>query len=179
MRFWLLLAVGLLWGDVPAQAGTRDFHSPDGRYIASVTSLPPNADGDNGEGIVTVSRSGKRPCIRRSFASGDGEHGEVIERVAWTPDSYFFVLTTFSSGGHSAWHHWTFVWSRRDNKIHSFDDACQCTVTASFQVRWPDILSTRMLDVHAPEDKDATSPGVPIVVRLSRVRWKPGIGMDR
>ena len=173
MRHLLLLTAGLLWVAFPAQAAVRHFRSPDGCYLASAASQP----SDNGEGVVTLFRNGKRLCTRRSFVSGDGNHGEVVERAAWTPDSSFFVFTTFSSGGHSAWHHWTFVWSRRDNKIHSFDDAYQCTVTASFQVRKPDVLSTRVLDVHAVGD--ATSPGAPITVRLSRVRWKPGAGMNR
>ena len=108
-----------------------------------------------------------RLCIRRSFVA-DGNHGQIIERAAWTPDSQFFVFTTFSSGGHSAWHHWTFVWRRRDGKIHNLDDAYSPTMTDRFRPDAPDRIDTVI--------EDGSGSGASLSVYLSRVHWKPGIG---
>ena len=145
-----------------AQARTRVYRSPDGVGTAIVTAQPVSD-----EGVVTLYRRG-RPRACRSFVS-DGNHGQIVERAAWTPDSRFFVFTTSSSGGHSPWHHWTFAWSRRDNKIHSLDDAYSSTMTEAFQLKAPDFLTTCF------QNED----GRALTVRLSRVHWKPGIGASR
>src|SRR6266849_3231050 len=34
------------------------------------------------------------------YSSDDGEHGFGIVKAAWTPDSYYFVFSLTSSGGH-------------------------------------------------------------------------------
>ncbi len=167
----LLLGAALLTLARTSTAGVRHYLSPDRRYTASV--ITPAAG--SGEGIVEVRRHGRR--VRRGFVSGDGRHGQIVEQAAWTPDARFFVFTTTSSGGHSAWHHWTFVWSRRDDRIHSFDDAYSSptvagTTTASFRLTKPDRISTYLLG-----GTDASE--MPITVSLSRVRWKYGIGSER
>ena len=162
VRCLLLFALVLLC--LPAQAHTRVYRSPDGSYTASVTARPVS-----GEGTVTIYRR-HNLFVRRSFLS-DGNHGQVIERAAWTPDSRFFVFVTTSSGGHSPWHHWTFVWSRRDNKVHSLDDAYFPTMTEAFRLTAPDRITTLL--------SDGSNSGKLLIVRLSRVHWKLGIGESR
>ncbi len=178
-----------------AQAHTRLYCSPDGSCTALATSdagkvkldqsgsdlgssdlgsgsVPDGLDYlavGYGEGTVKIFRRHKL-CIRRSFVS-DGNHGQIVEHAAWTPNSQFFVFATFSSGGHSAWHHWTFVWSRRDGKIHSLDDAYSSTMTDRFRLTAPDRIRTLL--------SDSSGSGKPLSVRLSRVQWKPGIGDRR
>jgi len=127
-----------------------------------------------GEGTVNVYQR-HRLCIRRTFVA-DGNHGQIVERAAWTPDSQFFVFAIFSSRGHSAWHHWTFVWSRRDGKIHSLDDAYSSnlvagTMTDRFRLTAPDRITTRIWN--------GSDEGKPLSVWLSQVHWKPGIGDSR
>ena len=190
-RALLLFACFLLC--VSAQAHTPLYRPPDGSCIASVmalatsdagkvkrdqsggntgSSVPDGLDyvaAGYGEGTVKIYRR-HHLCIRRSFVS-DGNHGQIIERAAWTPDSQFFVFATFSSGGHSAWHHWTFVWSRRDGKIHTLDDAYSSIMTDRFRLTAPDRMSTLLAG--------GSGSGKPLSVRLSQVHWKPGIGDSR
>ncbi len=166
----LLLGAALLTPARTSTAGVRHYPSPDRRYTASVTAVSAGTS-DAGEGFVEVRRRAGLLCIRRSFVSDDGEHGQIVEKAAWTPDARFFVFTTASSGGHSAWHHWTFVWSRRDDRIHSLDDAYSPTTTSNFRLTKPDRISTHLLGTDARR--------TPITVSLSRVRWKYGIGAER
>ena len=164
-RCLLLFVLCLLC--LPAQAHARVYQSPNGRGKAVVTAQPVSE-----EGTVTISYH-SLSRVRRRFVS-DGNHGQIIERAAWTPDSCFFVFVTTSSGGHSPWHHWTFVWSRRDNKIHSLDDAYPQTggtMTDAFRLTAPDRIHTLLWD--------NSDNGKPLAVRLSRVQWKPGIGDRR
>ena len=188
----LLLACLLLCAS--AQAHTRLYRSPDGSCTASVTALATSDAGEvkldqsgsdpksssdvdgldhvaagYGEGTVSIYQR-RKLRIRRSFVS-DGNHGQIVEHAAWTPNSQFFVFATFSSGGHSAWHHWTFVWSRRDGKIHSLDDAYFSTMTDRFRLTAPDRIQTLLWD--------SSNYGKPLSVRLSQVHWKPGIGDSR
>ncbi len=172
----LLLGAALLTPARTSTAGVRHYPSPDRRYTASVTAVSAGTS-DAGEGFVEVRRRAGLLCIRRSFVSDDGEHGQIVEKAAWTPDARFFVFTTASSGGHSAWHHWTFVWSRRDDRIHSLDDAYSSptvagTTRASFRLTKPDRISTYLLG-----GMDASE--MPSTVSLSRVHWKYGIGAER
>ena len=167
----LLLIVSFLFCfSVPAHC--RSYRSPDGSCTASITARP-NSEGSH-EATVNIYHCG-RLSIQRSFVSADGNHGQNIEHAAWTSNSRFFVFTTFSSGGHSAWHHWTFVWSRRDNKIHSLDDAyypqTAGTMAADFRLTAPDRISTLLAD--------GSNSGRPLSVRLSQVHWKPGLGDRR
>lgn len=101
LRCLLPIVIGLLLC-ASAQAHARVYRSPDGWNTAVVT-----AQSITDEGTVRIYNHG-RLRVRRSFLS-DGNHGQIVERAAWTPDSRFFVFVTTSSGGHSPWQHWTFV----------------------------------------------------------------------
>lgn len=163
----LLLIVSFLFCfSGPAHCGS--YRSPDGSWTTSITARP-NHEGSH-EGTIKIYRRG-RLSIQRSFVSADGNHGQNIEHAAWTPDSRFFVFSTSSSGGHSPWHHWTFVWSRRDNNIHNLDDAYSPTMTEDFRLKSPNILTTRF--------QDQKEEGRVFTVRLSQVRWRLGIGDRR
>jgi hypothetical protein len=59
--------------------------------------------------------------LERSFASSDGEHGVVIEKATWSPDSEFFVFSGYSSGGHQPWRAPLFIYGRARNTIYELD----------------------------------------------------------
>src|SRR5207249_10981362 len=46
-------------------------------------------------------------------------NGRYVLKSEWSPDSRFFVFSTFSSGGHSGWNFRTFVYSVDANKFVS------------------------------------------------------------
>ncbi len=116
----------------------RDYNSPDGKTRASVIVMK------TGESKVRIHEVAGTSRIERSFASADGEHGLVIVRAAWSPDSGFFVFSGGSSGGHQPWHVPTFIYSRATNGLYELD-----TCVAGIAVVAPDfeILSPHLVRV--------------------------------
>ena len=84
--------------------------------------------------------------MKRSFASADGEHGLVIVRAAWSPDSGFFVFSGASSGGHQPWHSPIFVYSREANTFYELDKCLSgiAVVDPDFDISSPHLLRVRV-----------------------------------
>jgi hypothetical protein len=95
--------------------------APDGSLRASVIPLH-IVDGDFSEHAVEIHDSAGKLLRRADYDSPDHEHGRDIMHAAWSPDSQFFVFSTTSSGGHSAWHFSTYVYVRSRNAVFYLDD---------------------------------------------------------
>jgi hypothetical protein len=134
-----LAGLGVL-ATLPVEAQTPGrYPSPDGRAIATVSL----ARGTRiGEGELQVSDVSGIFRMKRSFASTDGEHGMIIVRAAWSPDSGFFVFSGESSGGHQPWHFPTFIYGRAANAIYQLDSCVSdiAVVDADFSVSAPHFI---------------------------------------
>jgi hypothetical protein len=111
--------------------------SPDGRYQAFVTALPGIR---SGESMVVIKTKKGKTIFSKSYGSEDGEHGYVVVRAAWTPNSTFFVYSLASSGGHQPWHTPIHYVSVRDSKIRSLDDYIGAVTQPDFELRAPDTI---------------------------------------
>src|SRR5262249_49319886 len=113
-----------------------------------------------GEGTVEWQTRSGQHLAQASYLSDDGEHGYVIAKAQWTPDSMFFVYSLQSSGGHQPWHSPVQYFSRKDNNILSLDDALNAAVTSTkFGITPPNTVTVEI--VHIPAlyaQKTATAP---------------------
>lgn len=111
--------------------------SPDGRYQAFISALP---DIQSGESMVVIkTKKGKTICSK-SYGSEDGEHGYSVVHAAWTPNSFFFVYSLASSGGHQPWHTPIYYVSVRDSKIRNLDDYIGAVTQSEFELSEPDTI---------------------------------------
>ena len=112
----LVASVGSAFG----QFGRVIYISPDEKLRALVIPTK-KADGYFHESRVEMqSASGQRIAVN-DHSSPDREHGRGVVHAVWSPDSQFFVYTTTSSGGHSAWHFETFVFVRSLSRFYQLD----------------------------------------------------------
>src|SRR5262245_12608827 len=81
--------------------------SDDGLFTAEVKPVISKFTED------TIRFVSEKSGVRLNFkmTSDGGSTGRYVLKATWTPDSKFFVFSTFSSGAHSAWHFTTFVYS--------------------------------------------------------------------
>jgi hypothetical protein len=107
---------------VHAQA-PHQYTSPDGKTVAVVGPVIGTKTNESEVHISDVAGAFSTFRLNHSFASADGEHGLVIVRSAWSPNSRYFVFSGESSGGHQPWHSPMFVYSRRTNALYELD-AC-------------------------------------------------------
>jgi len=123
------------------------FESPkDAEHVSPDHALRARVHTDShGESSVRIEdiRNGAILLIRDDM-SKDGAHGHAVVHGAWTPDSQFFVAGLESSGPHQPWAHPIWVYSRASNHVVELS-TLGLTVVASFQLRPPDILKTRVL----------------------------------
>lgn len=112
------IAVVGIHAQVPDQ-----YVSPDGKTVAIVETMAGPKANESNVGIFEVSVAGTSSTPRRnqSFVSIDGEHGLIVVRSAWSPNSNYFVFSGKSSGGHQPWHSPLFVYSRRTNRLFKLD----------------------------------------------------------
>src|SRR5574337_44698 len=135
-----------------AQAPHR-YLSPDGKTIAAIRLVH---DTKTGEGEVDIRDVAGASRMERSFASADGEHGLVIVRAAWTPDSEFFVFSGGSSGGHQPWHFPMFVYRRATNAIYELDRCVPgiAVVDAEFAISSPNLVRVAVATFSADRGLD-------------------------
>ncbi len=115
----------------------RDFPSPDNSLVAIVS---PIKDHKGGESEVRIqSHSGKLLCAK-SYGSPDGQQGEIVDQAKWTPDSQFFVFSTYSSGGHQPWYSPVQFYSRSRNRIFLIDGDGLVTTDAHFKLFSPSFI---------------------------------------
>jgi hypothetical protein len=117
LAYGLTAAVGLIRIAPQGNAtclGTTNFQSPDGRLTARITQIEHTGCGESEIGFVDQSN---RVLASSDYRSNDGGHGLIIEKAAWTPDSRFFVFSTYSSGGHQPYNSPIFVFARQRGTI--------------------------------------------------------------
>ena len=116
---------------------TKTYISPDNQLIAKVTRASKSE-----ESIVDIIEMNNGLIIsHNNYASEDGEHGQIVEKAAWTPDGQFFIFTTSSSGGHSPWQSVSCFFSVRYKKIYDFRDFFPAIAKAGFTVASPDLIT--------------------------------------
>jgi hypothetical protein len=128
----LLLIVSL-----PVAALARDFPSPDGELIASVIAV--NGESNAESRIEVRTRAGKI-LIEKSYASKDGEHGKIVERAEWAPDSQYFAYSMYSSGGHQPWHSPIDFFSRKTGSIVTLEKHVALIADAEFHLFDPGVI---------------------------------------
>lgn len=100
---------------------------------------------------------------RKDFSSSDCEHGDVIVRGEWSPDSQFFIFNVESTGGHQPGHRPVYFYSRRKNKLFSLENYTGYIVAQDFTLEAPHSVKTEKQKTRGEFD------GVPIKVNLSRI----------
>jgi hypothetical protein len=137
----------------------QQFKSPDGRLRAIITPVSKSC----AENQITIFTAGGFLLYRKDFASSDCEHGDVIIRGQWTPDSSFFVFNVESTGGHQAGHRPVLFYSRRSNRLYRLETFIGYVVAADFTVEAPHVILTEK------QKTVGDNEGVPIRVDLDRL----------
>jgi len=131
-RLWTLLCCFLAAAGIGAspETTTTNNASPDGRFMAQIVSKKAEFTEDT---VAIVSRE---TSSRTEFSmTSDSEwNGRYVLKSEWSPDSRFFVFSTFSSGGHSGWNFRTFVYSVDANKFVSVDEKIRPVTDHDFQL---------------------------------------------
>jgi hypothetical protein len=163
-KFYMIVAITFAFMTISfaSAADLQILPSPDGRLTAKIipSAKPP-------ECIVEIYGESGELLVRTDYSSPDGEHGQYVEQASWTPDSNFFVYSTYNTGGHSEWQSKYFFYRRRDNKLLSSSDFLPPIVDAKFSLRAPDIIA---ITIWSPFDKGITgSIKLPISFKLSDI----------
>ena len=96
----------------------KSIASPDSAFVAEISSNKAQFTEDTVE--IVSRKSPARAKFPMTFERG--ANGRYVLKAEWSPDSRFFVFSTFSSGAHSSWNFRTFVFSVDANKFVSVDD---------------------------------------------------------
>ena len=120
--------------DEMADLGT--YQSPDGTLSAQIIPV-----GETQESKIQIYTNKNVLLQKADYSSEDGDHGLIVVRVEWTPDSQFFIYSAISSGGHQPWFSRVYFYDRFNNKIYSFKDMSGFTVANNeFTITSPDIV---------------------------------------
>lgn len=154
MKSITLISVALLYSHLAlARDADREVvtaTSPSKAFVARVREVPDEAFAQRRD------LDGVRVIILRQ--GGDGRGGEyarheiprrLVSHMAWSPDSRFLVITTTSSGGHSAWHFPAYVFCVADKSLRPLDDVIGNVTSPEFHFEPPNVL---VASVQAGED---------------------------
>jgi hypothetical protein len=133
---------------VHAQA-PHQYTSPDGKTVAIVNPVAGTKTNESEVRIYEVAGVFSTSRLNQSFASTDGEHGLVIVRSAWSPNSDYFVFSGESSGGHQPWHSPMFAYSRRTNALYELDTCVSgiAVVAPDFELSSPQFARVTVDDL--------------------------------
>jgi hypothetical protein len=143
--------------------------SPDGKFSAHIT-ISQNSTTGPPEFKTEIRDSDGQVSATSDYTSENGEQGLSLVHAAWTPDSQFFIFTTYSSGGHMAWQYPTLFFDRRDKKIHDFNEFLPPIAEGTFKLKAPDIITITIwtpLTTEIPLDE---SIDLPITFRMSDLK---------
>jgi len=113
----------------------KSYISPNGKFIAKIISLSKTH-----ESKINITDITGKILIKEDYTSEDGEHGAVIDKIKWTPDSKFLIYITYSSGGHQAWAYPSYFYSVENNYIKKFSDYFPAVAESKLDVIKPDIV---------------------------------------
>jgi hypothetical protein len=98
------------------------------------------------EDTVTITSRELGSRAEFPMTSRGGGNGRYVLKSEWTPDSKFFVFSTFSAGAHSSWNFETFVYSVDANKFVSVDEKVRSVTDEAFQLLPPHTLQVETLN---------------------------------
>jgi hypothetical protein len=123
-------------------ANWKTYQSPDGALRAQIIPAKKNLIGNAYESMVEIQTKEGRLLQTADYTSEDGDHGLIVARAEWTPDSQFFIYSAYSSGGHQPWFSRVYFYNRFDNKIYNFSELSGFTVANDeFTVTAPNIVT--------------------------------------
>jgi hypothetical protein len=146
LLFLLFLASAGFAADVPGDPVTAV--SPDKKFFAAIRGVPDDEliwKTDLDRFRLVVFRHKTPDQIGALYARGEGGARQAV-KMLWSPDSKFLVFSTTSSGGHSPWHFWTYVFSVADKTLRRVDDFAGPITDAKFHFELPDILVVQVRD---------------------------------
>jgi len=140
----------------------QTYKSADGRLHAKIAPVSRSCP----EHLLVIFGRNGALLYRKDFSSSDCEHGDVIVRGEWSPDSEFFVLNVESIGGHKTGHSPVLFYSRHENKLYRLENYVGFIVAQDFTLEAPHIVrSEKQTSVGELE-------GVPIKVDLLRINGR-------
>ena len=144
---------------------TKSIKSPDGKLTARILSIQKTKEGSP-EFIIEVIDAAGKLTAKEDFTSKEGVQGLSIDKAEWSPDSQFFIFSTFSSGGHMAWQYPSFFFDCRDKTIHRFADFLAPIAEGEFVLKSPDTISMTIWTPLTPEKPLDQSIELPITFRM-------------
>lgn len=140
---WVLVCIVIPAGNInSSDSMTTRTPSPDGAFIALISSK----EGEFAEDTVTIILKEAGSQAEFPMTSQAGSKGRYVLKSEWSPDSKFFVFSTFSSGAHSSWNFKTFVYSVDVNKFISVDEKVRPVTDKNFQLTEPHTLQVETLN---------------------------------
>ncbi len=147
------------------------YWSPDNTLQAVIHPSPENAPQVQPEFILELLTKTNKTICRVAFTSKDLDHGSLLVKALWSPDSKYFVFSTFSSGGHSSWHYPTFCYARSKDAVFELDElAGGPLVDSDFAILNPAVFCSKRLNYE--KGKKIAEEPIPVKVDLSRISYK-------
>lgn len=137
MTRWILAILVLVCVPVAYAAEPKEYPSPDGRLRALVMPASERGTG-TAESRIEIHKRDGTLIFKKEYSSPDGGHGWVVNSVAWTHDSRFFMFGMYSSGGHQPWHSPVYFYSKKHNRTFSLEDYVGTIIDPKFQVSGAD-----------------------------------------
>jgi len=120
----------------------KTYLSPDGSLRAQIIPAKKNLIGNAYENRVEIWAKEGNLLQSADYISEDGDHGRIVARAEWTPNSEFFIYSTYSSGGHQPWFSKVYFYNRADNQIYDFSEVSGFIVADNeFVLAAPDIVT--------------------------------------
>ena len=137
---WLATSGTLL--ESPRPYENARITSPDRTFTALINTKIGNFTEDK---VQFISRkSGVRSAF--DMTSEGGSNGRYILKAKWTPDSRFFVFSTFSASAHSSWNFKTYIYSVDANRVICIDDDVRPVTDPDFEIVPPHSVKTQTLN---------------------------------
>lgn len=171
---YLFIAAILVSSTVLSSAqghGKVIYWSPDNALQAVIHPSPENAPQVQPEFILEVLTKANKTICTVAFTSKDLDHGSLLMKALWSPDSNYFVFSTFSSGGHSSWHYPTFCYARSKNAVFYLDELVGGPLVVSdFDIFNPAVFYSKRLNYE--KGKKIAEEPIAVKVDLSRIAFK-------
>ena len=97
----------------------------------------------------------------------------LIDHIAWSPDSRFMVMTTYSAGGHSPWHDESYVYCVNDQSLREMDDVIGLVVDANFEFVGPHTVKMKIAGP-GPDSDHAVSVTVDLMKKAPLMKKQGG-----
>jgi hypothetical protein len=144
----------------------KAYRSPDKMTKAIIFTT----DNECAESRVEIRKRNGALIVETDYSSPDCEHGLIIERAEWTPDSRFFIFSGNSSGGHQPWQAPTFVFDCRFNDIVEVNEYLPAVADTQFSLKAPDIITINIWTPLTTEKDLDKSIILPVTFRLRDIR---------